>query len=384
METHLRSVLQELTAYPSADHPFLSIYLDWTPDGSGKRPSLRMLEDELAAQASRLASDATYRDGLEADRKRISEYLDREAPKEARGIAIFACHDQGIWQALPLLVPVATQIAVDRYPHTFELARLIDDHKTCAVVLAEGQEARIFVIGLDDAEQAAETEAAEKIKRFDQGGQAQMLFQRRTDNLIKAHTKDIAAQLEKVIERYDVRHVIIAGNDSIKGMVMDALTAPITSRLVDYIHLEPNSSMKVIMETIEPMLHEAERQLEAGQLAELEKQVTARDGLGALGVNDAALALSKGQVQSLLLLQGFNGTGGECTNCGMLRAGQREKCPYDGGEMRPIELREAFTARAIQQGADVQVFESSDYLAQHEGVGVLLRYREQESKAVAG
>jgi len=362
----------------------LSIYLDWTPDGNGKRPSIRILEDELAGVAARMAGDATYRDGLEADRQRISEYLNREAPKEARGIAIFACHDQGVWTALPLLVPVATKIVADRYPHTFELARLIDDHKTSALVLAEGQEARIFVIGLDDIEQAAETEAAEKIKRFDQGGQAQMLFQRRTDNLIKAHTKDIAAQLEKVIERYDVRHVIIAGNDSIKGMIMEALTAPITSRLVDYIHLEPNSSMKVIMETLEPMLQEAERRIEADQLAELEKQVTARDGLGALGVNDTALALSKGQVQTLLLLQGFSGAGGECTNCGMLRAGQREKCPYDGAAMRPIDLREAFTARAIQQGAEVAVVEDSDYLMAHDGVGVLLRYREQESKAVVG
>jgi peptide subunit release factor 1 (eRF1) len=385
METHLQSVLQELTAYPGADYPFLSIYLDWTPDGNGKRPSVRILEDELATVAARMAGDAAYRDGLEADRQRIIDYLNREAPKAARGIVIFACHDQGVWMALPLQAPVATRIVVDRYPHTFELARLIDDHQTCAVVLAEGQEARIFVISLNDAEQVAETEASEKIKRFDQGGQAQMLFQRRTDNLIKAHTKDIATQLEKVIARYDVRHVIIAGNDSIKGMVMDALTPPITSRLVDYIHLDPNSNIKVILETIEPMLQAAERRQEADLLAELEKQATARGGLGALGVADTALALSKGQVRTLLMLQDFRGDGGECINCGTLRAGQRDTCPYDGAAMRPVDLREAFTARAVQQSADVQIIEASDYLAAHEGIGALLRYRdEQRSKAVAG
>jgi len=385
MDTHLRSALQELAAYQGGDQPFLSIYLDWTPDGNGKRPSVRLLEDELAAVAADMNGDANNRAGMEADRQRILDYLDREAPRAARSIAIFACHDQGVWMALPLLAPVANHFAVDRYPHIFELARLIDDHQTCAVVLAERQEARIVVIGLDDAEQAAETEAAEKIKRFDKGGQAQMLFQRRTDNLIKAHTKDIAAQLEKVIDHHDVRHVIIAGNDSIKGMIMDALTAPITSRLVGYIHLDPNSSMKAIVETIEPMLREAERQREADQLAELEMQVTAREGLGVLGIADTALALGKGQVQSLLMLQGFSGAGGECVNCGMLRAGQREKCPYDGGEMRPVDLREAFTGRALQQNADVQIVEASDYLTAHEGVGVLLRYRDEpQSKAVAG
>src|SRR5215212_6754588 len=385
METHPQSVLQALAAYPGADAPFLSIYLDWVPDGSGKRPSLRLLEDELAAIADRMAGDAAYRDGFAADRERIMTYLNREAPKDARGIVIFACQDQGIWTTLPIQASVETTFAVDRYPHTFQLARLIDDHEPCAVVLAEGQEARIFVIGLNDAEQIAETAAAEKIKRFDQGGQAQMLFQRRTDNLIKAHMKDLAAQLETIIDRYHVRHVIIAGNDSIKGMVMAALTAPITARLVDYIHLEPNSNMKTILETVEPMLQEAERRQEAELLAELEKQVTAKGGLGTMGVGETALALSKGQVQTLLMLQSFGGAGGECVNCGVLRAGQRDTCPYDGAEMRPVELREAFTLRAVQQSADIQIVEASDYLGAHESVGALLRYRDEpQSKAVAG
>ena len=385
METHPQSVLQQLAAYPGADDPFLSIYLDWMPDGNGKRPALRILEDELAAISERMAGDATYRDGFAADRERIMTYLNREAPKDARGMAIFACHTQGVWMTLPIQATVETAIVVDRYPHTFQLARLIDDHEPCAVVLAEGQEARIFVLGLDYAEQIAETEAAEKIKRFDQGGQAQMLFQRRTDNLIKAHMKDMAAQLEQIIATYDVKHVIIAGNDSIKGTVMAALTAPITDRLIDYIHLEPNSSMKVILETVEPMLDEAERRQEADMLAALEEQATALGGLGALGVAETALALSKGQVQTLLMLQSFNGSGGECVNCGTLRVGQRAACPYDGAEMRPVDLREAFALRAAQQSAAIQVVAASDYLAAHEDVGALLRYRDEpQAKAVAG
>jgi peptide subunit release factor 1 (eRF1) len=90
-------------------------------------------------------------------------------------------------------------------------------------------------------------------------------------------------------------------------------------------------------------------------------------------------------VQALLIAQDFSGAGGECINCGMLRVGQRDACPYDGAEMRPVELREAFTARAVQQSADVQIVEASDYLVAHEGIGALLRYRdEQQSKAVAG
>jgi len=385
MVDNLQAALQELTACPSTDHPFLSVYLDWTPDGNGRRPSLQLLEQELDALAAALAGDAAHRAGFEADRQRIMDYVNREAPKGARGLAIFACSGAGIWQALPLQAPVETQIVADRFPHVFQLARLIDEYETCAIVLAEGQESRMFVIALNQAEQVGETEAPEKIKRFDQGGQAQMLFQRRTDNMIKAHTKDIAEQLDKVIKRYDVRHVVIAGNDAIKGMVMDSLTEPIKQKLLDYIHLDPASSLKTIVETVEPMLREAERQQEAEALAELEKQMTAKGGLGAAGLADTAMALSKGQVSTLLILHSFGGMGGECPNCGTLRAGQRSKCPYDGADMLPVDLREAFAARAIQQNATVQVVEASDYLAAHDGVGVLLRYRDDEqAKALGG
>jgi peptide subunit release factor 1 (eRF1) len=84
------------------------------------------------------------------------------------------------------------------------------------------------------------------------------------------------------------------------------------------------------------------------------------------------------------MLQSFAGAGGECPNCGMLRAGQRSKCPYDGTEMQPVDLREAFAARAVQQSATVQIVEASDYLAAHDGVGALLRYRDDEQAREVG
>lgn len=173
-------------------------------------------------------------------------------------------------------------LVANAYAHRM-LARAIDDYETSAVALVEGQQAYIFVIAFDQAERVSETQAAERIKRFDQGGQAQMLFQRRTENLIRAHVKDRAAELERVIERYDAQHVIIAGNDSIKGAIMSTLPEPIKAKLIDYIHLDPNSSMKAILATVEPMLRETERRQEAEALAELERQMTAKDGLGALG-----------------------------------------------------------------------------------------------------
>jgi peptide subunit release factor 1 (eRF1) len=346
----VQATLQTLAARPYTEHPFLSLYLDWAPDGNGKRQAPRIVEQELNRIADRVSEHSIDRERFNADRERILDYLARDAPEEARGLAIFACGAESVWVTLPLHAHVETTIVEDRYPHLFNLAQVLDDYETYAVVLAEGQESRIWLIGLDDIKQVGETEAPEKIKRFDQGGQAQMLFQRRTDNLIRAHTKDIAEQLGQIVARHEVRHVIIAANDAIKGIVMDTLPDTIKQKLVDYVHLDPTANIQAIMDELVPTMNQVEREQEASAVAELEEQAYP-DGLGVAGVADTALALGKGQVRMLIMGRNFNSAGGECPNCGSLRAGRRANCPYDGAEMRPVELREAFTARAIQQNA---------------------------------
>lgn len=378
MATDLETTLQNLTALPATDHPFLSVYLDWTPDGQGNRQALLNLDQDFERIEARLkAEDRSHEqlNGFYADRDRIKEYLDREAPVDAKGLAIFACSGEGFWEVVPLQVAVESEIAADRYPHTFNLARIIDDYETYAVVLADSEESRILVVSLNEAEQVAQTESADEVRRFEAGGWAQMLLQRRMQNIVKAHTKEIADTLSRVVKRYGVQHVIVASNDTIKGTIRSSLPDNLKEMLVDHINLDMTGSLASILETTEPMMREVERNQEQSDLQTLQDQVGAQ-GLGIVGVSETALALTKGQVQTLIILKDFAGTGGECPNCGTLRAGMRPTCPYDGAEMNQLDLREAFTQRAAQSGATIQVVEASEYLEQNGGVGGLLRYRD--------
>jgi len=237
------------------------------------------------------------------------------------------------------------------------------------------------VITLDAAEQVGETEATEEIKRFKSGkAQENYLFQHRTDNIIRAHTKDIAGRLGEIMARYDVRHVVIAANDAIKGIVMDTLPDTIKERLVDYVHLDSEANAQAILDEIDPLIRQVEREQEAAAVAELEEQAYP-DGMGVVGVSETAQALSKGQVRMLIMERNFDSAGGVCPHCGTLRAGHRQHCPYDGAELLPVDLREAFTARAIEQNSAIEIVEAGEYLDQHEGVGALLRYRENARTA---
>ncbi len=376
MATDLQAVLDELTAYPSTEHPFLSIYLDITPDGTGKRQSLVNLDQDFERIAGQIEQRGGNLESFEADRDRIMQLVNQDLPVDAQGLAIFACNAEGVWNVVPLQVPVETQLYEDRYPHIFHLARIIDDYETFAVVLVDSQDSRIFVVSLNEAEKAGEADAGENIRRFEAGGWGQMLFQRRIDNVIKAHHKEMADKLGRIIKRYGVQHVILAGNDSIKGSVREALPTQIQDMVVDFINLDIRSNMQSIMETIEPMMREVERMQEADDVDDLETEVNSKGGLGCIGIGDVALALTKGQVRMLLMQQDFAAMGGECPNCGTLRPGLRPTCPFDGTEMQQIDLREAFVARARQQNAVIQIVEQSPFLVEHEGVGALLYYRD--------
>ncbi len=268
----------------------------------------------------------------------------------------------------------------DHYPYMFELARLDDDNEISAVVLATGQEAQIMLIGLSDIETVAESEASEKIKRFQAGGTAQMLFQRRTDNLIKAHMQDVGKELDRLTRRYGVRRIVFAGNDAIKGIVQDELPDNVKAEMIDYINLDPQSNINEVRAAVDPIFAQAEREQEANDSRVLEDRVATKGGLGAAGVADTALALNKGQVHQFIALQNFQDQGSECKKCGMIVAGEPMRCPYCGGEMRRINLREVFAQRAVGQDAEIQMIESSDFLSQHEGVGALLRYRDDVSQ----
>src|SRR5690348_2695353 len=113
MPSDLQATLERLANLPSTDHPFLSVYLDWQVDGNGNRQSLVNLDDEFGVVADGLkARENVDFDSFNADRARIMDYVNNGAPPEAQGLAIFACDAEGIWEPIPLDVPVPTEITV--------------------------------------------------------------------------------------------------------------------------------------------------------------------------------------------------------------------------------------------------------------------------------
>jgi len=380
MPTNLIPLMEELAALPSTDSPFLSIYLDLRPDGNGRRPALQLMEQELERIDERLAAHGAERESFAADRERIMAYVNTDAPTDITAVAIFACQAEGVWHTVPLYAPVETYVVADRYPHLFQLARMQDDYEPYVVVMADSTESRMFVVALNRALKAGESEASESVNRTDVGGWSQMRYQRHIDNIIKLQTKDIAEQLSKTVRHYDIQHIILAGNDSIRGIVRDVLPKDLEDKVLDWVNLDMTAGVDEMLAAVEPLITQAEREQEADDVDTLEAQVNTVGGLGVAGVEATAEALSKGQVRLLIMLENFQAPGSRNAESGFLYSGTQTVDPYDGTQLESVDLKEAFTSKAMQQGATIQVVESHPYLEAHDGVGALLWYRDDVAR----
>lgn len=385
MTTRLMTVLRDLSALTRGEHPVLSLYLDWTVDSNGQHKGMAALDQELARHAADLPERGPARDSFEADRQRVAQYLASDEAREATGIVIFACDGQGVFETIPLVVAVETYIAVDYTPHLYHLARLIDDNETFAVAVAEGQQAQVYVFSLESMQHVDNTQAREDVQRVDAGGWSQLRYQRHTGFVIQLHMNDLARALQETVDRHEANHIVILTNDSVKGHVRAALPPQLSERVVDMLHYQRTDDPEQIFANLEPMMREVERQQEEELLGRLETQLATKGGLAFGGEKEVAMALLKGQVDTLLLSAAYQGgPGGECPTCGTLRPGQRQNCPYDGSEMQPVELREALVAHTMRQSGRVEVVGIDGALEQHGGVAAILRFRDDVGQEVAG
>ncbi|NTU82926.1 MAG: hypothetical protein HGA45_26765 [Chloroflexales bacterium] len=384
MTRRLAALLRDLAATPRGDAPVLSIYLDWSVDGSGRRPSLAALDQRLASCSADLEERGPRRDSFEADRSRLDAYLDAEVPLDARGLVIFACAATQLWVSIPLLVTVETAVACDTAPHLFQLARIIEEHETYLLALAEGQEAQIYILSPERMEQVDSTAAREEVHRVQVGGWSQLRYQRHTGFVLQLHMNDLAAAMQEAVERHDARHIVILTNDAMKGHLRQALPPQLRDLLVEIAPFDRGVGPEALFSSLEPVREEVERNDEMALIGRLEDQLATKGGLALGGEQAVTTALLKGQVDTLLISYAYGGAGGECPSCGALRVGQRQRCPFDGSELVPVELREAMVLHTLRQGGAVEIIGIEGALEPHGGVAALLRFRDDIQSEVGG
>src|ERR1051325_181265 len=193
-------MLERLVGFNPTGLPVISLYLDGRANDQGKRDFGAFVHKQLSSRARTYPAHSPQRDSFEEDFVRVERFLENEFRPSTQGLAIFACAGAGdFFEAGQFEAPFKqNQLFVYDRPHLYPLARLNDQYRRYAVVLADTNRARIIVFAAGHARDRREVENV-KTKQAQVGGWSQSRYQRHLENYHLHHAKEVVEVLERTV-----------------------------------------------------------------------------------------------------------------------------------------------------------------------------------------
>ncbi len=337
---HLATQLDRLAAFDTGPFPVLSLYLNLQPDQHGRDHVDPFLRKELEERVRTYPPESPERESLEADAERVRTHVS-SVPASVNGLAVFACSAAGLFEAVELSAPITEhQLFVGSSPQVYPLVRLADDYPRYAVVVADTNLARIFIVAANRVE-SRETVENTKTRGHKMGGWSQKRYQRRIGNEHARHAREVVEALQRLVIDEGVSAVIIAGDEVVVPLLRAEMPKAVAEKLVDVLRLDIRAPEHDIIAAAHELMQQKDADSDRERVEALFDAYRSR-GLGVVGAEATTRALEMGQVDELLI--------------------------SDAPE------RDALIAKAAQTAARITVVQDAALLAPVGGVGALLRF----------
>lgn len=397
----LPTVLPKLAALrPSLKSPYLTVSLDWRPLGDepgalpppqpkrsqrralrhrlkpiSRRPARIELGSLLQSVRERYKEHTPEFESVSADIDRVNTYLDNELDPAAHGVFIVANQHLGVWVAIPLDVPVKTNVTAAPIPSLRELVHAIDDYPPYAVLVAEQHEAVLWLIERLSWERAVELESSDYPRHQHQGGWSQRRYQDRADERVEHFAKRIAEEARRAFNELNegIEYLIIAADEPMYSALVEELHESVSARLIGRIHIEIEATLPDVIDEAEPVVMgaEREREIEAVRAAH---DGRAAGGKGAEGAEETIVAVQAGQVQTLVMNDDFSAPGWADYTLPLFGSGPPPSEHPAGGKssnLVPTALEDEFIRLALRKdGAEVELVWTSVPILSKELEGV--------------
>ena len=372
----LEELMQKLIHATPGQKSFLSVYLDLSPDRSGKKRHTIFLKNRLSEITNLLPAHSTQRSLLAKDIKRIQKYLEEELDPAWKGLALFTCAADDVFVPVPMPLPPENALDLAPYPHLFSLIRHADLYKTHAVVAAGSRQARLFLVRLGRPEKQLTLSWEDKhTTRFERMGWSLPRFQRHLQEHIKQRAKEIAESLEKLINSGKTEYLFCVAEEGMEAELKKQLSTALKKKLAPLSSLEPHDPDHRILSASIASLQSISRE-KAETLARRILEEAEPLGQATAGPEPTLSALQNHQIERMVLDARFKATGWRCPKCCCLGSGgSPSQCPFCQGEICSAELREEIVAKAKSQGVDLFFTENFSPLIRSGGIAALLKYK---------
>ena len=370
------STLRQLASFRAENGCATSLYLNLDPHEVPTAGDAQTRMNSLltgAEKTDRKDLSHEQRGALKSDFERIARWFDDEFDRDgAQGVAVFAAGLDNFWTTLTLPEPVPDRFKVG---HDLFLAPLVpvvaraDGTIVAAVGREQGHLYRLQAGRLQELGDYFD----EAPGRHDQGGWSQGRYQRHIEKLVQEHVKEVAEVLDRNRRRLHVPKIVLLCSEEMRSEFMDALSAEAREAVVGWAPAEAHAGPAQLLETVTPLLEEAEAKDEA-EVLDRWREDAGRGLRAASGWEQTLEAASDGRVEMLLFQDGVEHQAFRCPACGRAAAAGGN-CPLDGTS---LERTDAGLDLAVHQtlahGGEVWAIRHQQDLQPVEGIGALLRF----------
>lgn len=359
IDREIRRPLRRMAAFPpSPDAPYLTVAVDWRPDGTqpNSRPGRdivrRKLDDLVEAQQAHTPAHAA----VSRARDEIVQYLDNEVDPSVHGVYIVAGGDETVFVPLALGISVETAVDLGPVPVLTPLARYAEDNPRFAVLVADQRDATLTIV--DQAMSAADTtiEGSDYPRHQQQGGWSQHRYQMRADERISAFARTVVDQTQRALDDAGIDLLIIAGDEVIMPELDSAWHPKMKERIVGHIKSPHGATQADVIAKAMPVAEKAARERETEAVRLLVNGVGGPLAVG--GVEDTLLALEEGRVMNLILTEDFHADGWADYSMPVAGVGAPPREHPAGGDpaaMVAIAIEEELIRLAFAQDASIEI-----------------------------
>jgi peptide chain release factor subunit 1 len=367
------NAIRQLAGFRGEGGPVVSCYLD--VDGR-RYPRAQDVEANLE-RLLRAAREQNGGDVAKVDLDRIHTYvrdgLDRS---HTRGLAIFSCTADALFEVIPLPVPVASRVVINSAPAVGQLEAVVQELERFGVLLVDKQRARMFVFQFGELVDHSELFEA-KPRGYDSIGEQDLVgydkAMHHVEELVAQHLRHAAGVAFDIYQHHGFERLTIGAPDELSATVEGLLHPYLRERLCARIDVPVTAGVEEIRRAALGVESRVERGREADLIQRL-RDAVGRGSRGVAGLDATLHALAERRVDILFVSQGFQETGWRCESCGYL-ARRGPRCPVDGSQMTRTEdvIEEAVDA-ALNQSCRVEVCVDNADLDVMGRMGALLRY----------
>lgn len=378
-----RDIIRELADFHSPEGDAITFYYQpGTPQDKSHRQEAIQIKD-MVKDAMRRAERSGKNGSVRGDLERILNLAEHLHGNSGRAKVIFACGARRVWREEDVPPRLnRSWLLINKHFHVTPLADLTDALEKVCVCLVDRSRARFFDLQMDEiTEQESFVDELPRRGRSDgfagfDGGHAE----RKYDNETMNHFKRVA---DRLLERHGnggCDRLLIGTRDEIWPGIERQLHPYVKQKLVAHFTVDPAVASADDVRLVANQILQQHRSKERQELLREILDEARANNNGSLGLKRVLRSLEQGEIQSLVIGDGFRAEGVECTNCGHLDMRLVESCAVCGQKTREIsDITDALIARALRAGIDIVPIPADAEFRKAGNIGALLRFRAERS-----